>query len=672
MLTDTSKSKYAKVTPIGSESMEWTDGFWKDAVDKCTSVTVPHLQNMFEAEDISHVLENFRICANPDDHRPYDGTVFGDGDFYKWMESAMYAANANKDEKLFAKLEEYVQLIAKVQLPDGYISTKQIIDERNGTGGRMKDINEFEVYNMGHLFTAACVYYRITGKDSMLNVAKKAAKWLHGMYLEAKEKDEVQTAVCPSHYMGLIEMYRTTGDTEFLELAKLAVELRDSVKNGLDDNQDRLPLKTHKKIVGHAVRSTYLYAGVADLYAEDGDEEYFEMLKRVWRNMVDKKMYITGGIGAIYNGASPYGYFFAHDLIHQAFGYEYQLPNVTAYNETCASLGLVFWAYRMFLIDPKAEYMDVLERAMLNVNLAAVSLDGQSFFYENVLRRTKKLDYRLIWRLRRAKYILSYCCPPNLARTIAESGEYAYTTSADTVYLGMYGASKAHVKLDNTEFDLKQSTQYPYDGNIVLTANNITGDNTAKIAIRVPGWVKSGKIAAEGRTIELTKKCAGTYIIVDISDLASAEIVIDFDMPVRLTTAHPLVEECVNQVAVERGPLVYCIETPDVEIDTLDSLLISPSTQFTPVSYQIKDRMVTALECELLCKKKASSDELYETLEFDGFDKVKARFIPYFAWDNRSAEDDGTYDVYAIEDKLDTPDDMEYDEMRIWLPVAYV
>ena len=672
MLTDTSKSKYAKVTPIGSESMEWTDGFWKDAVDKCTSVTVPHLQNMFEAEDISHVLENFRICANPDDHRPYDGTVFGDGDFYKWMESAMYAANANKDEKLFAKLEEYVQLIAKVQLPDGYISTKQIIDERNGTGGRMKDINEFEVYNMGHLFTAACVYYRITGKDSMLNVAKKAAKWLQGMYLEAKEKDEVQTAVCPSHYMGLIEMYRTTGDTEFLELAKLAVELRDSVKNGLDDNQDRLPLKTHKKIVGHAVRSTYLYAGVADLYAEDGDEEYFEMLKRVWRNMVDKKMYITGGIGAIYNGASPYGYFFAHDLIHQAFGYEYQLPNVTAYNETCASLGLVFWAYRMFLIDPKAEYMDVLERAMLNVNLAAVSLDGQSFFYENVLRRTKKLDYRLIWRLRRAKYILSYCCPPNLARTIAESGEYAYTTSADTVYLGMYGASKAHVKLDNTEFDLKQSTQYPYDGNIVLTANNITGDNAAKIAIRVPGWVKSGKIAAEGRTIELTKKCAGTYIIVDISDLASAEIVIDFDMPVRLTTAHPLVEECVNQVAVERGPLVYCIETPDVETETLDSLLISPSTQFTPVSYQIKDRMVTALECELLCKKKASSGELYETLEFDGFDKVKARFIPYFAWDNRSAEDDGTYDVYAIEDKLDTPDDMEYDEMRIWLPVAYV
>lgn len=672
MLTDTRKSRFAKVAPIGGECIEWTDGFWKDAVDTCNTVTVPHLQNMFEAEDISHVLENFRICANPEDHRPYDGTVFGDGDFYKWMESATYAAKATNNQALFDKLEEYVQLIAKVQLPDGYISTKQIIDERNGTGGRMKDINEFEVYNMGHLFTAACVYYRITGKDSFLNVARKAAHWLKNMYLEAKAKDEVQTAVCPSHYMGLIEMYRTTGEEEFLSLAKLAIELRDSVKNGLDDNQDRLPLKSHKKIVGHAVRSTYLYAGVADLYAEDGDQEYFDMLQRVWRNMVDKKMYVTGGIGALYNGASPYGYFFAHDMIHQAFGYEYQLPNVTAYNETCASLGLVFWAYRMFLIDPKAEYMDVLERAMLNVNLAAVSIDGESFFYENVLRRAKKLDYRLIWRLRRAKYILSYCCPPNLARTIAESSEYAYLTSGNTLYFGLYGASKAHVTLASSEFDVTQETAYPYDGKIRLTASNVQGDNTVQFAIRVPSWVTGGSIQAEGRTVELSKKCAGTYVVIDVCDLATAEILIDFDMPVRLTTAHPMVEECVNQVAVERGPLVYCIETPDVDVETLDSLYVTPGTEFSPISYQIKDRMVTALECELLSRKQPSGDSLYSTLSYDGFEKVKARMIPYFAWDNRSVEDDGTYDVYSIEDKLDTPDDMEYDEMRIWLPLAFV
>ncbi len=671
MLTDTSKSPYAKLTPLAWDRVEWTGGFWKEAVDKCNSVTMPHLRNMFESADISHVLENFRICANPEDTRPHDGTVFGDGDFYKWMESAMYAAEAGQDQKLLDDLEEYVQLIAKAQQPDGYISTKQIIAERNGTGKRMGDINEFEVYNMGHLFTSACLYYRLTGRDSFLNVAKKAADYLQKMYEEAQKNDEVKTAVCPSHYMGLIEMYRTTGEKHYLELARLAIELRDSVKDGLDDNQDRLPLKSHKKIVGHAVRSTYLYAGVADLYAEEGDEEYLDMLHRVWDNMKAAKIYITGGVGAIYNGASPYGYFFTHNLIHQAFGYEYQLPNITAYNETCASLGLVFWAYRMFLIEPKAEYMDILERAMLNVNLAAVSLDGQNFFYENVLRRTKKLDYRLIWRLRRAKYILSYCCPPNLARTISQSGEYAYTVSEDAVYFGMYGRSKAKITLKETEFTLLQETEYPYDGRIVLSAQEVTGTGRAKLMIRVPGWAESGKITVAGREIVLTKEQASSYVEV-VFDARNEKVIVDFDMPVRLTTAHPLVEECVNQAAVERGPLVYCVESMDAEVETLDDLLLDLNAEFKTADYVIKDRTVRALETEMYTRKDGThKNQLYQTLRYEGLDKIKVRMIPYFAWDNRSEEDDGTYDVYAIEDKLDTPDDMEYDEMRVWLPVAF-
>ena len=671
MLTDTSKSPYAKLTPLSWKDVQWTNGFWKEAVDKCSSVTMPHLRNMFEAADISHVLENFRICADPNDTREHDGTVFGDGDFYKWMESAMYAAQATNDKKLLDELEDYVQLIAKAQQPDGYLSTKQIIAERNGTGKRMGDINEFEVYNMGHLFTSACLYYRLTGRDSFLNVAKKAADYLQQMYEDAKKNDEVKTAVCPSHYMGLIEMYRTTGEKRYLDLARLAIELRDSVKDGLDDNQDRLPLKTHKKIVGHAVRSTYLYAGVADLYAEEGDAEYLDMLHRVWDNMVATKVYITGGVGAIYNGASPYGYFFAHNLIHQAFGYEYQLPNVTAYNETCASLGLVFWAYRMFLIEPKAEYMDLLERAMLNVNLAAVSLDGQNFFYENVLRRTKKLEYRLIWRLRRAKYILSYCCPPNLARTISQSGEYAYTVSEDAVYLGLYGASRARISLGGLEFTLVQETKYPYDGRIEFSAEDVNQKGSVKLMLRVPGWVESGTIAVGDRVITLSKEHSSTYM--EISFVAGEQtVVVTFDMPVRFTTAHPLVEECVNQVAVERGPLVYCIETPDADVETLDDLLLNLQAEFKPVDYMIEDRCVKALETEMFVRKnKTDKHLLYQTLQYDGLDNIKVRMIPYFAWDNRGAKDDGTYDVYAIEDKLDTPDDMEYDEMRIWMPVAF-
>lgn len=670
MLTDTTKSNYASLRPLSQENVQWTAGFWKDVQDKCNAVTVPHLRRMFESEKISHVLENFRICADPNDMRPHDGTVFGDGDFYKWMESAMYAAVENQDQKLLDDLEDYVQLIAKAQQEDGYISTKQIIAERTGVGKRMGDINEFEVYNMGHLFTSACLYKRLTGRDSFLDVARKAADYLKYMYEEAKKNDEVKTAVCPSHYMGLVEMYRTTGEQRYLDLARLAIELRDSVKEGLDDNQDRLPLKSHKKIVGHAVRATYLYAGVADLYAEEGDKEYLEMLHRVWKNMVDSKIYITGGIGAIYNGASPYGYFFAHDLIHQAFGYEYQLPNITAYNETCASLGLVFWAYRMFLIEPKAEYMDILERAMLNVNLAAVSLDGERFFYENVLRRTRKLDYRLIWRLRRAKYILSYCCPPNLARTLSQAKEYAYTVNGNAVFLGMYGASRAKIELDDSTFTLVQKTDYPYDGKIMLTAEEASGSGKAKIMVRVPGWVTKGTISGCGKVIELTEKDASSYVEAEF-DL-SGELMIDFDMPVRFTQANPLVEECVNQAAVERGPLVYCIETPDVDAGTLDDYMIDLQAQFKEVDYTIKDRTVLALETEFYVRKdKTDKGRLYRPLINQGLDKAKVRLIPYFAWDNRSEEDDGSYDVYAIEDKLDTPDDMEYDEMRVWLPVAY-
>ena len=670
MLTDTSKSPYAKLAPLAWDAVKWTDGFWKETVEKCNAATMPHLRNMFEAADISHVVENFRICADPYDKRPHHGTVFGDGDFYKWMESAIYTAAANEDEKLWNQLEEYVELIAKAQQPDGYISTRQIIAERNGTGKRMGNINEFEVYNMGHLFTSACLYYRLSGRDSFLNVAKKAVNYLEGMYKEAKEKDEVKTAVCPSHYMGLIEMYRTTGDKKYLDLARLAIELRDSVKNGMDDNQDRLPLKTHKKIVGHAVRATYLYAGVADLYAEEGDPEYLDMLHRVWTNMVASKIYITGGIGALYNGASPYGYFFKHNLIHQAFGYEYQLPNITAYNETCASLGLVFWAYRMYLIEPKAEYMDILERAMLNVNLAAVSLDGVRFFYENVLRRTKKLDYRLIWRLRRARYILSYCCPPNLARTISQSGEYAYTTSQDAVYLGLYGASRAKIALGDFEGTLVQETGYPYDGKIVLRAEDVKKDGVLKIMVRIPGWVQSGTIQTPKGTIKLTKTDASSYREVEL--MSSIDVItIDFDMPIRFTGAHAKVEECTNSAAIERGPLVYCIESMDADVESLDELLLDINSTFATEEYEICGRKMLALKGEMFKADTENQKSLYHTIEKPEFQAVPVRLIPYFAWDNRSEEDDGTYKARGISDKLDTPDDTEYDEMKIWLPLLY-
>ena len=637
--------------PVEGLDVEWTKGLWKERFDTCAAATVPQLQHMFESKDISHVVENFKICAGESDGE-FDGTVFGDGDFYKWMESAVYTAAKTKNRELLDQIEEYIRLIGKAQQPDGYISTKQIIGEMRKNGiTRMGDINDFEVYNFGHLFTAACLHKRITGKDSFMEIAVRTADYLEHLYAEAMASGEVQTAVCPSHYMGLVEMYRTTKESRYLCLAKQAVKLRDSVKNGMDDNQDRIPLKEHDRIIGHAVRANYLYAGVADLCLEETDEDYQRVLHQVWRSLADKKIYITGGCGALYNGASPYGNFFVDQKIHQAYGYEYQLPNITAYNETCASLGGVFWAYRMFQMEPEAEYFDMIERMMLNTNLAALSLDGKRFFYENMLRRAKKLDYELIWPLSRSEYILSYCCPPNLARTVAQSSEYAYTVSKDTVWLGMYGANRARIRLESgADFCLVQDTEYPCDGRIRFVCETVRANQGIFLNLRIPGWTAGGSISVNGEERKLTKAQAGTYQTVEVTDPEKTEVLLLLDMNVRYTTAHNMVEEACGQAAVERGPLVYCCESADTEAETLDDLYLDPDAEFGTAQIEIEGRRISALETEFYRMDREGYDRnaLYQPLAFRGMQKEKVRLIPYYAWDNR-----------------------EFGEMRIWFPVAY-
>lgn len=651
MLTNTKNSRYAKVYPVDGMDVKWTKGLWKERFDTCADSTVPQLQHMFESKEISHVLENFKICAG-DAEGDFDGTVFGDGDFYKWLESAVYTATKNGNEELLKKIDEYIEIIGRAQQPDGYLSTKQIIGEMRQNGvSRMGDINDFEVYNFGHMFTSACLHKRMTGKDSFMKIAVHVADYLEKLYDDAEKTGDVQTAVCPSHYMGLIEMYRTTGEERYLTLAKRAIALRDSVKNGMDDNQDSIPLREHEKIIGHAVRANYLYAGVADLCMEEEDDALLEVLHKVWRSLVDKKMYLTGGCGALYNGASPYGYFFKHELVHQAYGYEYQLPNITAYNETCASLGGVFWAYRMFQLEPKAEYMDVLERMMLNVNLAGLSMDGKRFFYENMLRRAKKLDYELIWPLTRSEYIFSYCCPPNIARTVAESSEYAYMLSKDSVWTGMYGASEAKIKLENgAAFTLVQDTEYPFDGYLHFTAKEVESEEPFKLNLRIPGWSKKGALRVNGKEISLTKEHAGTYYEILIEDPKTMDVELALDMNVRYTVANNMVEEAAGQAAVECGPLVYCVESVDTKAESLDDLYLDIHAEFTPVDYEIAGRTVKVLETQqyVMDRSEFNRDALYQDLRYNGMEKCAVRFIPYYAWDNR-----------------------EYGEMRIWFPVAY-
>lgn len=653
MLTNTKESPYCKASPLAWNAVKWTSGIWADSQSMCAKKMVPHLQKMFESKEISHVIENFRICTG-DAIGSHEGTPFGDGDFYKWMEAAMYTAAISKDIRIFETLDQYIDLISRAQQEDGYISTKQIIAEmQSHEPARLGDINEFEIYNFGHLFTSACLYYRITSKENFLVVAKKAADYLKGLYEEAARTGDTQTAVCPSHYMGLIELYRTTKEKKYLELAKLAIELRDYVIDGLDDNQDRIPLKQHEKIIGHAVRANYLYAGVADLYAEMGDAQYLTMLHKVWDNLVTQKLYITGGCGALYNGTSPYGNFFVDQKIHQAYGYEYQLPNVTAYNETCASIGSIMWAYRMFLIEQKAQYFDVIEKTMLNVNLAAVSLDGQHYFYQNALRRTKELPYELIWPLSRTEYILSYCCPPNLARTIAQSNEYAYTISEDTVWTGLYGENTADIKLDNgAEFTLIQETSYPYDGAIRFWTKEVVVNQPFTLKVRIPDWVESGHIYYGASEYILTRDDASSYMTMEIPDVQSMDLKVEFDMPVQYMMAHELVEENTNQVAVQRGPLVYCMESADIvnhAVETIDDIYLNMKEGLQPFELVVKGRTIVGLQGIGLKieRKNYIRNSLYQRFQYRGFKHVPIRMIPYFAWDNRG-----------------------FGEMKIWMPIA--
>ena len=650
MLTDVSRSPYARANGIPYQDIRWTGGLYKERFDTCAQVTVSHLQHMFESPDISHVVENFRIAAGEAEGE-FAGTVFGDGDFYKWMESATYTAVRTGNQALLDQLEEYIALFSRAQLPDGYLSTKQIIGERQGNGvSRQGDINDFEVYNMGHMFTSACLYYRLTGRDSFLKVAKRAANYLRDLYDTAARTGEVQTAVCPSHYMGLIEMYRTTGDAEYLRIARLAISLRDSVKNGMDDNQDSIPLKQHRKIIGHAVRANYLYAGVTDLYLEEGDPDYRTVLDAVWNHLVTQKMYITGGCGALYNGASPYGNFFHHQLVHQAYGYEYQLPNVTAYNETCASLGGVFWAWRMFLMNPSAQYMDMLERMMLNVNLAGISLDGRRFFYENMLRRAKELPYELIWGQERSEYILSYCCPPNLARTIAQTAEYAYAVNEDGLWTGLYGDNEASFTLKNgAAFTLRQQTDYPFDGRITFTVSVSNGKPFA-LRLRIPAWAEQAVLHCPDRTIALSAADAGSYYTVDVARPEGFTMTLDLHMIPRVTVGHGLIEEDRNQAAIEVGPLVYCVESPDTDAPSLEDLLLPLNPAFTVTDGEVAGRPMKVLETTMLRQVTAEADreKLYRTLQAPALERVQVRLIPYYAWDNRGRG-----------------------EMLIWLPLAW-
>lgn len=670
-LTDMSESKHAVMvnTPIGS--VKWTGGFWGERFDVYSGTSLQSMWETWANPDVSHGFRNFEIAAGTCEGEHW-GPPFHDGDMYKWLEAVAAVYAVNKDPKLDALMDKFIEQVVKAQRADGYIHTPVIIDERNrgvdthahhkeqtviGTKvgsedekGAFANRLNFETYNLGHLMMAGIIHKRATGKTTLFDAAVKATDFLCNFY-ETASAELARNAICPSHYMGVVEMYRETGNPRYLDLANNLINIRGLVENGTDDNQDRIPFRDQYNAMGHAVRANYLYAGVADLYAETGEEQLMKNLTSIWNDIVNRKMYVTGACGALYDGTSPDGTCYEPDSIqkvHQSYGRPYQLPNSTAHNETCANIGNMLFNWRMLEATGDAKYADIVETALYNSVLSGVSLDGKRYFYTNPLRMSDNLPYTLRWPKTREEYISCFCCPPNTLRTICEAQNYAYTVNDSTLWFNLYGDSELRTSLGKKRsLVVTQHTGYPYDGKVVINLVEVPKKQKLALKLRVPSWCDNATVAVNG-VKEDVKVTPDSYITLDRTWKPGDEVTFDMEMKTKLLESNPLVEETRNHTAVKRGPLVYCLEGIDIEGGkALDDILIPADAKFTTKDITIDGSRMTALETEArLVDGGDWTGKLYR--EVGSADKkVKVTLIPYFAWGNRDKS-----------------------EMSVWLPLA--
>ncbi len=648
-ITDTTDSKFAKLHPVGLQDVHWTQGFWADRFELCRTQMVPSMARLMEGTNYSQFFRNFQILAGVTNGHPH-GASFNDGDFYKFLEGAAATLAVQPDTNLDQELDQIIAVIAKAQQPNGYIDTWVQLHERETNNvAPFRDRNNFEVYNLGQLMTAASIHYRATGKTNFLAIACRAADLLCKTFANPTPA-LAANSVCPSHYMGIVELYRATGNPRYLDLAKKFLAMRDLVKDGTADNQDRIPFEKQDEAEGHAVRANYLYAGAADLFLEDGDTNLWQPISTLWTNVVTTKMYITGGCGALYDGAAPDGSKDQKDItrVHQAYGRNFQLPNITAHNETCANIGNALWNWRMFLATGEAKYMDVVELEFYNSVLSGVALNGTNFFYTNPLRVTDPLPVALRWSRTRVPFVSSFCCPPNLVRTIAESADYAYAVSDDTVWVNLYGSSEMSTQLpDDQKIKLEQETDYPWSGHIHIQITDC-GKKEFALKLRIPGWADSATVKVNDTDVNQPVQ-SQSYFEIRRQWQPGDTVDLELPMTARLMEANPFVEDDQNQLAVQRGPVVYCLESPDLPKGIRISDVQIPSNLQLAARYdQHLLAGVVVLEGDVRVHQPEDwKGKLYRPAEPADRQTVRVKFIPYSVWQNRGPS-----------------------EMSVWLPRA--
>ncbi len=626
-------SQYQKLSPLEHDAVQWADGFWGNLFNLCREAVLPSMRQALDEPDNGAVFSNFYIAAGWQEGER-KGTMWSDGDCYKYMEAWSHVYSITKDPTILDHLDPLIDVIAAAQEANGYLSTPmQLRDDKQ----YWTDLRDHELYNMGHLLTAATVHHRVSGKRNFLAVAIKQADYLYDLFMP-RPPELAHFGFNPSNTMGAVDLYRATGDIRYLELAQCFVDMRGSQPGGGDQNQALVPLREETRAVGHAVTAGYLYCGATDVVAETGDEELLAGLLRIWDNAVHSKMYITGGTSAQHHGASQRPEFggSAGD-VHEAFGYEYSLPNATAYNETCANIANAMWNWRLLNLTGDAKYADIVELVLYNSMLSSMSLDGITFCYTNPLR-WYGAEHPLLSQDAYERWFISrcYCCPTNTARTIALLHNWFYSTSDAGLWVHLYGSNSVNAKLaDGATLALSQQTDYPWEDTIRITIDQAP-ENQVALMLRIPGWASDASLSVNGEpsNLDLTP---GSYVELKRVWRAGDAIELRLPQQARVIKAHPKAEEIRNHVAIMRGPIVYCLEGVDLPADVSMLEVHAPDDMQLQATHEadLLGGVVTIMGTARQLVDENGPSALYWEAGDEREEPLDIKLIPYYAWNNR-------------------------------------
>jgi uncharacterized protein len=607
------------ITPIDIRNVSLADDFWLPIIKTVQNITIAYALEKCEEEGR---MENFLIAGGLMEGETRGVMPFDDTDLYKIIEGASYSLISNPDSKLEAYLDTLIAIIKTGQEADGYLTTWRTINGQKPPAAWVQPGERWhhlaashELYNSGHMFEAAEAHYRATGKRNFLDIALKNADLLVETFGPGRLE------LLPGHQIvetGLIKLYQVSGNEAYLNLSRYFLDQRgDSTTHVLfgSYSQDHLPVTKQEEVVGHAVRAVYMYAGMTDIAAIQGDEDYRNAVMKLWENMVYKKMYITGGIGAKHEG--------------EAFGENYELPNLTAYSETCAAIGSVDWNHRLFMLTGDVKYYDMIERTLYNGLIPGISLDGTKFFYPNALESDGEYAFNQGACTRKSWFDCS-CCPTNLIRFLPAMPKLIYARQKDTLLVNLYASNSAAMEIGNTRVNISQSTEYPWNGQVLIDINP-EKRHSFTVKLRIPGWARnevlpgdlysyenaapdSPEVFINSEPVPFTPQ--NGYITITRQWTEGDKITLELPMIVRMVKASDKVIENKGKRSLEYGPLVYCAEESD-NPSTVDNLSVTPNTSWT-VSYQ-PDLLHGV---NTISWKNAEND----------MPKVA---IPYYAWSNR-------------------------------------